>query len=167
MTPPTAQNDIAPSHHATEVGDADDTQTTTCSILNHHEQQPTRGCVELVFPKQFSILEIELAQTRLADLEPVLAQAVLDELAGRLNANSVRGAPLSYLRSLVACTKNGTFAPETGIRVALARKRANELAMLKRPDSLTNSQTCTSNPRERLAVLRKALVPKNKIDKKD
>ena len=56
---------------------------------------------------------------------------MLDELAARLNAKKVTGAPLSYLRSLITRAKTGQFMPEAGIRVASAREQT-KLAQLKK-----------------------------------
>ena len=41
------------------------------------------------------------------------AQALLDELAGRLQANAVRSSPVGYLRGLIARADAGTFLPES------------------------------------------------------
>ncbi len=74
------------------------------------------GCGDWIYPNQLSFQEVVLARRRLAALAPELAQALLDELAGRLNAKSIRGAPLSYLRALIARADAGTFTPEAGAR---------------------------------------------------
>jgi hypothetical protein len=54
------------------------------------------------------------------------AQALLDELAGRLQAKSVRTSPVAYLRGLVNRAVGGTFVPELGLQVAAARRRRAE-----------------------------------------
>jgi hypothetical protein len=54
------------------------------------------------------------------------AQALLDELAARLQANAVRTSPLAYLRGLVRRALAGKFVPELGQRVAAARRRHEE-----------------------------------------
>ena len=101
------------------------------------------GSADYIFPKQLKPEEREVAKLQLDSLDGVLAQAVLDELAARLNANKVTGAPLSYLRSLIVRAKTGQFMPEAGIRVAAAREQA-KLAQLKK-----DAQTVKpSNPAE-------------------
>ena len=49
------------------------------------------------------------------------AQALLDELTGRLQANGVRGSPVAYLRGLIARAQTDTFIPELGLAVAAER----------------------------------------------
>lgn len=51
------------------------------------------------------------------------AQALLDELAGRIKVRGVRSSPLSYLRGLVGRANAGTFIPELGPRIAAQRLR--------------------------------------------
>ena len=103
----------------------------------------TSGSGIYVFPKQLKPEECELAKSQLDTIDQTLAQAVLDELAARLNANKVTGAPLSYLRSLIARAKTGQFMPEAGIRVAAAREQA-KLAQLKKTAEVIKP----SNPSE-------------------
>ena len=119
----------------------------------------------LIYPKQLSPKEVALAIRKLGSLSPMLAQEVLDELAGRLNAHSVRGSPLSYLRSLIERAEAGTFTPEVGVRVALARERDKELAALKQSDLVASPPHYSSNPRERLDAVRKALSPKTTFNR--
>ena len=59
------------------------------------------------------------------------AQALLDELAGRLQANGVRGSPVAYLRGLVARAQAGTFIAELGLPIA-AERRQRQLAAQQR-----------------------------------
>lgn len=87
--------------------------------------------IDFIFPKQLTPKECELAKSQLDSIDQVLAQSVLDELAARLNANKVTGAPLSYLRSLVNRAKIGQFTPEAGVRVASARDQT-KLEQLKK-----------------------------------
>lgn len=88
------------------------------------------GSTDYIFPKQLTSQEREIAKSQLDVIDSALAQAVLDELAARLNANKVTGAPLSYLRSLITRANTGQFMPEAGIRVAAAREQAKS-AQLK------------------------------------
>ena len=94
---------------------------------------------DYIFPKQLKPQECELAKSQLDSLDDVLAQAVLDELAARLNANKVTGAPLSYLRSLINRAKSGQFTPEAGIRVAAAREQAASAQLKKAADVIKPS----------------------------
>lgn len=101
------------------------------------------GSANYIFPKQLTSQEREIAKSQLDVIDSALAQAVLDELAARLNANKVTGAPLSYLRSLITRAKTGQFMPEAGIRVASAREQA-KLAQLKKTAEVIKP----SNPSE-------------------
>ena len=56
------------------------------------------------------------------------AQALLDELSARMQTHAVR-TPIAYLRGLVARASAGTFVPEAGLRVAVARRRRKEEAV--------------------------------------
>ena len=101
------------------------------------------GGVDYIFPKQLNKEEREVAKPQLDSIDPILAQAVLDELAARLNANKVTGSPLSYLRSLIMRAKTGQFMPEAGIRVASAREQA-KLTQIKKAAEVIKP----SNPNE-------------------
>lgn len=129
--------------------------------LQPNDVTPSSGG-DFVFPKQLSPKEIVLARIKLEPLQPELAQELLDELAGRLNANSVRSSPLSYLRSLVARAESGTFTPEAGIRVALVRSKEQELAAQKLAAPSKVEQR-TLDPKEQILKLHKTLSsPNNK-----
>ncbi|MGH8672627.1 MAG: hypothetical protein ACREUA_11455, partial [Burkholderiales bacterium] len=56
---------------------------------------------------------------------PSLAQALLDELAGRNLTKTILN-PLGYLRELTQRASAGVFVPEAGIRIAAARDRQQE-----------------------------------------
>ena len=60
------------------------------------------------------------------------AQALLDELAGRLQANAVRSSPVAYLRGLIARAEAGTFLPELGPRIASDRQQIQKSAEQRR-----------------------------------
>ncbi len=101
------------------------------------------GTTDYIFPKQLTSQERDIAKPQLDVIDSALAQAVLDELAARLNANKVTGAPLSYLRSLITRANTGQFMPEAGVRVAAAREQA-KLAQLKKTAEVIKP----SNPSE-------------------
>ena len=101
------------------------------------------GGTDYIFPKQLKEEERKVAKPQLDSIDPILAQAVLDELAARLNANKVTGAPLSYLRSLINRAKTGQFMPEAGVRIALTREQA-KLEQIKKMAEVIKP----SNPNE-------------------
>lgn len=127
--------------------------------LQNDVKKSTGSSAEYVFPKQLTSKECALAKPQLDAIDPELAQAVLDELAARLNASKVTGAPLSYLRSLIKRADAGLFTPEAGIRVALTRQRDEELAAQKKAASQINVQPSLSNRGEKLEQLRSAISP--------
>ena len=53
---------------------------------------------------------------------PEKQQELLDELAGRLRVQGVRGSPVAYLRGLIARALAGTFIAEVGSAVAAQRR---------------------------------------------
>ncbi len=88
------------------------------------------GGGDLVFPAQ--LLPEERAAVGML-LRPCAgqAQALLDELAGRLKAQGVRGSPVGYLRGLIARALAGTFIAELGPGIA-AERRNHQLAAQQR-----------------------------------
>ncbi len=118
----------------------------------------------LIYPKPLSPKEVVLATRQLAPFESELAQALLDELTGRLNAKTVRGAPLSYLRALIARAEAGTFTPQVGVRVAQARERRQESVALKLRESPVRATPCLADPGEHLARIRQVLGPKADVN---
>ena len=133
---------------------------------NDVEKDPSNS-VNYIFPKQLKPQECELAKSQLDSLDGVLAQAVLDELAARLNANKVTGAPLSYLRSLINRAKEGLFMPEAGVRVASAREQA-KLAQLKKAAEVIKPSNPSEIPKH-LAAMHQVLGRKStsNLDSKD
>jgi hypothetical protein len=84
---------------------------------------------ELIYPDEL-LPEERIAAALLLRRCAHHAQALLDELAGRLQAKSVRTSPVAYLRGLVNRAIAGTFVPELGVQVAAARRRkAEEVAL--------------------------------------
>jgi hypothetical protein len=148
----------------TPPDDTSVTQTTTEYISESKLPQPNNfadcGGGNLTFPNQLSTKEVALAKIKLEQLQPELAQEILDELAGRLNANSVRSSPLSYLRSLVARAESGTFTPEAGVRVAATRERDKKLAAMKCAVRPHEGKKNTLDPREQIQELRSVISSK-------
>ena len=116
---------------------------------NLHIQGSTRGLVQQP-PTRVTIADAARPQDRGGDLilpESLLpeeraaalllvqrcaqqAQALLDELSARMQANAVHTSPVAYLRGLVRRSLAGEFVPELGQRVAAARRRqAEELSL--------------------------------------
>jgi hypothetical protein len=78
------------------------------------------GGGDLIFPDR--MLPDECAAARLLLRQSgEQAQVLLDELAGRLQANGVRSSPVAYLRGLIARAAAGSFIPELAPRIAAER----------------------------------------------
>jgi len=81
----------------------------------------------LVFPAKLTESQRSALQRRLAALPTPLAQQVLDELAGRMQATSVRN-PVGYCSALIRLARNGSFAPELALAIAEARRQSEKWA---------------------------------------
>lgn len=68
--------------------------------------------------------EERVAAVALVQRCPEQAQVLLDELAARLQQNTVHTSPIAYLRGMVRRAQAGDFIPELGARIA-AERRAN------------------------------------------
>jgi hypothetical protein len=80
---------------------------------------------DLIFPE--SLLPDERASALILIRHcPEQAQALLDELSARMQANAVHTSPIAYLRGLVKRANAGDFVPELGQRVASNRRRRQE-----------------------------------------
>ncbi len=88
---------------------------------------PDGGGGDLIFPSEMLSQERAAARRLLRDSGD-LAQALLDELAGRLQSHAVRSSPVAYLRGLIARAKAGTFLPELGLRIASERQQTQKSA---------------------------------------
>ena len=80
-------------------------------------------CLRLEYPKGLSPSERADAQRRLTRLSPELAQQLLDELAARLKAGTIRISPLVYLAGLIKRANAGKFVPEAALHVADVREK--------------------------------------------
>jgi hypothetical protein len=95
---------------------------------------------KLEYPKGLSPSERADAQKRLARFPPELAQQLLDELAARLKAGTIRISPFVYLAGLIRRANAGEFVPEAGLHVADARqKRRRNEAYLKQLQTLNDA----------------------------
>lgn len=122
------------------------------------------GGGDLIFPDRMLPQERAAAQML---LRPYVdqSQALLDELAGRLKAQGVRGSPVAYLRGLIARAMAGTFIAELGPAIAAERRnrqqaegqRAVREAQERREAALRNTpeyQARIRAQREKLSELR-------------
>ena len=89
------------------------------------------GGADLIFPKALLPQEQAAAKALVRGFS-LLAQAMLDELAGRMETNTIRSSPIAYLRGLLARAKTGEFVPELAIRIAAARHAREEAEVLRR-----------------------------------
>lgn len=175
LSPPPRQANREVVAATTPLGGNSVTLTTTEPLVNQKQpQQPsneiliaTGTCADYIFPKQLTLQERALAKVQLSTIDTELAQSILDELAARLNANKVTGAPLSYLRSLITRAKAGQFTPEAGIRVASAREQ-DRLAQLKKAAEVIKPTNPNEIPKHLAAMHqvlgRKSTSPLNQED---
>lgn len=104
---------------------ADDTPIPTKEPkeINRHNHMPAR----LVYPKSFDANRVMAADRLLSKLSPTDAQALIDELVGRMNQGCVK-SPLSYLRALTKRHADGQFVPELADQVSRRRQKLEEQA---------------------------------------
>ena len=117
----------------------------------------TEGCGggDLIFPAGLKPEEQTVAAA-LVSRCPDQAQALLDELAARMQAHAVTVSSLAYLRGLVARALAGTFSPEAGLRIAAVRRQASE--GVRDSDGATRRSTSDdTDARARLDAHRAAL----------
>lgn len=165
LSPPQRQYKHQVVVSASPRGGAGVTQTTTESefnqkppLQNNEAAKTASSYANFIYPSQLKLEERELAKSQLNGIDSVLAQAVLDELAARLNANKVTGAPLSYLRSLITRAKAGQFTPEAGVRISLARAQ-ERLAELKKLEETVKPTDPKEIPKY-LAAMHQAIARK-------
>ena len=81
--------------------------------------------IPLIFPARLSANQKALAEQYLAQHPVALRQVLLDELSGRLQAESYGAKPLydelRFLHALCRAAKQGDFVPNLGLKVAEAR----------------------------------------------
>lgn len=137
---PPAVIDVTPPTSSMAVGH--DTYDTPLpqnepKAKNNHNHKPS----SLVYPRSFDANRTAAADRLLSRLSPTDAQALIDELVGRMNQGRV-ASPLSYLRALVKRHADGQFIPELADQVSKQRQRQEEQAP-------TQAAT-TRLPRERI-----------------
>jgi hypothetical protein len=104
-----------------------DTRTATNQSTNDQPQQQASGGGDcgFVFPPSFDPTARATVISRLAVLDPALAQQVLDELSGRMKIETVRN-PLRYLSTLIERALAGTFTPDLAAQQQSARAAAEK-----------------------------------------
>ncbi len=147
---------IAPKRRegSTETAGSLEERTTDRSLqpplqpTNAHtsDRRLTVGVVgpDLLFPGGLLPAERD-AMTRLLVQVPDAAQALLDELAGRLRTRGVRNA-VAYLRALVRQANAGQFVPELAPRVAAERERRQREAEAQRLRALEEASSAADPP---------------------
>ena len=112
----------------------------------------------LEYPKGLSAGEVQAAGELMAEFSVELAQQLLDELAGRMATDTIRLAPLAYLRGLARRATTGDFKPELALRVHDARQNRRRVeAALRRAEAaseeaLAVDATTEDNPLVRRLV---------------
>lgn len=110
----------------------------------------------LIFPRGFTPAQETAARRTLANANGC-AQALLDELAGRMTIRPVAN-PLAYLRRLAECAARGEFHPEAGIAVTEARRReeAHRLRRKETEDAVARDIAKRPPPPGALDAIRRA-----------
>lgn len=108
------------------------TQPPLASAVSESNRQALDepGGGELIFPNALLPEERPAAQALVMRC-PQLAQALLDELAGRMSTNAIRASPIGYLRGMVQRAQAGNFVLELGARIAAGRRQREEAALLR------------------------------------
>lgn len=121
----------------------------------------------LIFPARLSENQKALAQAYVAQLPMPLQQTLLDELSGRLQAESYGAKPLydelRFLHALCRAAKQGDFVPNLGLKVAearlrsLAQKGVTQSAPPLLPESEADRQVQRRAAQEQLNRMRESL----------
>lgn len=107
------------------------TTTTTTTTENPASLTPpspaTPSAEALMFPRRLTDNQRTLALQYLTPLPVALHQPLLDELAGRLQAETQGATPLydelRFFYALCRAARAGTFVPNLGLKIAAARRR--------------------------------------------
>lgn len=76
---------------------------------------------------------------KLATLPADLAQQLLDELAGHLEADTLRVSSLAYLRGLVLKASTGNFTPEAALPISEQPNRQRQIEATLRQTETAHS----------------------------
>jgi hypothetical protein len=128
----------------------------TAPVMEKSGDSGDRQAHELEYPASLTAAERAAARKQLAAFPLELAQQLLDELTGRMEAGAIRVAPLAYLRGLSDRARRGTFVPEAAIRVSdrRTRRRRNEMASQHAEVTFTMSPMDAGQARD-IPVLRR------------
>ncbi len=114
------------------------TTTTTTDLTRARETASPHS--DLIFPTQMTEAERKLSLVPLGSIDTKHQQAVLDELAGQIEAKKRRDDSvdnrLRYLAGLCQRVNAGKFVPCTGVKVAQQREM-QQAAMERSKDNLT------------------------------
>ena len=103
-------------------------KTTTTTTQNPTQKWVLCLSPTLIFPARLSDNQKALAEQYLAPVPVALRQALLDELIGRIQAESYGAKPLydelRFLHALCRAAKRGEFVPNLGLKVTEARSQA-------------------------------------------
>lgn len=101
--------------------------TTTTQTVRDHTARGAESIDALIFPMRLKDNQRALAARYLSQIQVEHRQPVLDELAGRLQAEKRGAKPvydeLRYLHQLCAEVNRGSFHPNLGLRVQGERER--------------------------------------------
>lgn len=140
-------------------GDTDVALTTNGTQQNHQTQppqEPTCGQLALVMPKGFSLPEQQEALDRLKSFSRERAQLMLDELAARMKAETIRN-PLGYLGALIKRERSGAFQPELAHQHARDREiRERNLAAQRLREQNPTVAVVTHKPPRPVPAVSKA-----------
>lgn len=126
------------------------TDKTTTTTAAASVGEGSRG--SWIYPHELLPEEQVEAAKMLAELETDLAQQVLDELAGQIQAKTVK-CPLAYLRALVTNAKIGAFTATAAVRIQEKRRRTR--SGTKTSTVVKTMPTDREAGRQKLAAIRK------------
>lgn len=141
-------------------------KTTTTTTNKSDTKIGALSEATLIFPARLSDNQKALADQYLAQLPMAMRQALLDELMGRIQAESYGAKPLydeiRFLHALCRAAKRGEFVPNLGLKVTEARTRSriqNELARTPPPPqpSASDDPAAKVAAREHLDRMRQQL----------
>lgn len=115
-----------------------------------------------IFPTSFDATTRTAVVSRLAILDPIVAQQVLDELAGRMQLAKVRN-PLRYLSTLIDRVQAGTFTPDLAEPLQAGRRaRERSLASTEAAVRRASSEAMTVDAETMPSYLRDFLAQRAK-----
>jgi hypothetical protein len=125
-----------PASRQTEIEKADkhpvsgkEVNTSPYNFIGSREPEAGggEGEISLIFPKSLTSRQKAAIAKNLSGIGADMAQSVLDELEGCMQAGSVKNIP-ALLRFLVEQVEKGNFIPDKGEQIRLARESATRRA---------------------------------------